>query len=141
MTEIILIFIARWLIFVLIALVSVVALVKWGHYAVLKVWGTVLAADVVAEVLKYLFNVARPDVVSPLIVFDPAFPSGHTAMVAALGAVVFRKNKPLGVLLFILALIIGWSRVLLGVHYPIDIVAGFILGTVVGIIFSKWLKV
>lgn len=138
MTEIILIFIARWLIWVLIAIISLVAVIKWERRTPFKIWVTVLAADVIAEVLKYIFKVPRPEISSPLLIFDPAFPSGHTAMVAALGAFVFRKNKPLGILLLVLSLIIGWSRVLLGVHYPLDILGGFAVGVTVGIITSKW---
>lgn len=141
MTELILIFIAQWLIYVLIALVSMVAFIKWSWYSPLKVWTAVLVVRYIAEGLKYIFNVARPDAVSLLIVNDPAFPSGHTAMVAALGAVVFRRNKWLGFLLFILALIIGWSRIVLGVHYPIDIMGGFVLGVLLGTVFAKCLKV
>lgn len=141
MTELILIFIARWLIYLLIVLVGLIGIIKWGNLPTLKILFTVSVSFATAEVLKYVFNIARPDAVTPLFVFDPAFPSGHTAAVATLGALVFRRNKLLGFLLFILSLIIGWARVLLGVHYPIDIVGGFILGVFLGVVFSKWLKV
>jgi undecaprenyl-diphosphatase len=142
MVDLILVFIARWLIFVLVFLISLISFVKWGRFAsVFKVLTAVLVVDIIAEVLKYVFNVARPAVSSPLIVFDPAFPSAHTAVVAALGAIVFRRHKWLGFLLFILALLIGWSRVVLGAHYPVDIVGGFILGVLLGTCFAKCLKV
>lgn len=58
-----------------------------------------------------------------------SFPSGHTAaafMVASLVSVWYPGFAPL---LFSVALAIGASRVLLGVHYPSDIAAGAVLGS------------
>lgn len=58
-----------------------------------------------------------------------SFPSGHTAA-AFLFATIIACHYPLFALpCFIWALMIGLSRVLLGVHYPSDIAAGALLGT------------
>lgn len=76
-----------------------------------------------------------------MIIFDPAFPSAHTALAAALGTLMFLKNRFLGVIILVLAIIIGESRVLLNVHYPIDIAGGFVVGVVVSFLMAKWLKV
>jgi membrane-associated phospholipid phosphatase len=59
---------------------------------------------------------------------DNSFPSDHTALAAALAAVVFYYNKPVGLLLFGVAVLIGLCRVIAGLHYGIDIVAGALLG-------------
>jgi len=57
-----------------------------------------------------------------------SFPSGHTAAAFVMAALSNYYYPEFGVVAFSLATIIGSSRVLLGVHYPTDIVAGFVLG-------------
>jgi undecaprenyl-diphosphatase len=58
------------------------------------------------------------------------FPSDHTlgASIAACVAVLFGAPVWLGMLLCMLALGVGFSRVYAGVHFPADVVAGFVLG-------------
>ena len=61
-------------------------------------------------------------------ILDPSFPSAHAAysfMMATLLATWFPRYR---VLFFILAGFIGWTRIYLGLHYPIDVIAGGILG-------------
>ncbi|NIT03555.1 phosphatase PAP2 family protein, partial [Candidatus Saccharibacteria bacterium] len=66
-----------------------------------------------------------------------SFPSGHTTFLAALGTASFFTDRWVGVTVIILALLTGMGRVLAGVHYPVDIVGGFLLGaTVAGL--AKW---
>ena len=68
--------------------------------------------------------VPRPD--------DFSFPSGHTgASFAAASALYFRKSK-LWLPALILAALIGFSRLYLYVHYPTDVLAGVVLGTLLG---------
>lgn len=57
-----------------------------------------------------------------------SFPSGHTAAAFVMAALCNYYYPEFGVFAFILATIIGTSRILLGVHYPTDIVAGVVLG-------------
>ncbi len=59
---------------------------------------------------------------------DHSFPSGH-ASTAAAGATSFARMLPATTILAIaLALLIGTSRVALGVHFPVDVLAGFAIG-------------
>lgn len=93
----------------------------------------------ITHLLKELISRPRPDIVPHLShVSTHSFPSGHTMISAvvylALGAitatVVGRRRLKWYVLsiAFLLTLIVGVSRVYLGVHYPTDVLAGWIAG-------------
>lgn len=58
-----------------------------------------------------------------------SFPSGHTSSSFAAAAVFFRHlPKKLGIPSVILASLVGFSRMYVGVHYPTDVIAGAIVG-------------
>lgn len=57
-----------------------------------------------------------------------SFPSGHTAAAFIMAEVITVYYPEFSVLSYSLALMIGCSRVLVGVHYPTDILAGMVLG-------------
>ena len=58
-----------------------------------------------------------------------SFPSGHTSSSFAAAAVFYRHlPKKLGVPSVVLAGLIGFSRLYVGVHYPTDVIAGVIMG-------------
>ncbi len=63
---------------------------------------------------------------------DPSFPSGHTTVAFACAAVLACFKPRLALPLFLLAAAIGFSRVYVGVHYPLDIVGGAALGLAIG---------
>ena len=102
---------------------------------VLSSWGLV-------GLLKDAFAVPRPfealPGVSTLIDMPSgwSFPSGHTTMAFALATTVLllhHKHRPKRevwfiVLLYVVAIFVGFSRVYVGVHYPLDVLAGAVLG-------------
>jgi membrane-associated phospholipid phosphatase len=98
------------------------------------------ATTVVNGVVKPLGRRRRPersdeDLAPARMVRMPAsrsFPSGHTASAVAFATGVSRVMPSAGGALHGLAALVGYSRVHTGVHYPGDVVAGALLGSVIG---------
>jgi undecaprenyl-diphosphatase len=102
---------------------------------------SVLSGSIAASVLKDLFHRPRPDIVPhEVYVSSGSFPSGHSMISAVtyltLGALLARsqERKLLKVyflfLAVLLTLVVGVSRVYLGVHWPTDVLAGWTAGAV-----------
>ncbi len=97
-------------------------------------WAAVAGSWTLAEGAKYLFDRARPFIwdseIAPLIKTpsSSSFPSGHSATAAA-GALTLSAIYPALAPLFLLAgLLVILSRVYLGVHFPVDVLAGAAIG-------------
>jgi undecaprenyl-diphosphatase len=78
---------------------------------------------------------AMPDVPTLLpcdVPTDYAFPSNHTTICAAFAVAVFLVNKRWGLFAGVFAVLMAMSRVVVGVHYPHDVLAGLLLGGLVG---------
>jgi undecaprenyl-diphosphatase len=107
-----------------------------------------LTSSLLNEILKALFQIQRPLEEFRLIsVTGFSFPSGHAMtglLFYALMIIVIRKylikNRPLANLasgLFVLLIIlIGFSRIYLGVHFPSDVVAGYSVGLILVLLFE-----
>ena len=98
--------------------------------------------------LKKLIGRERPDVYHLIEASSPALPSGHAlkSTVVYVGlyflilrfGLLTRPQKHWAKLILILPVLIGLSRVLLGVHWPSDIITGWGLGAIISWIFSKY---
>jgi undecaprenyl-diphosphatase len=108
-------------------------------YAALTVLISVVGGVFVSQGLKFAFARPRPDLVPHgTEVFSASFPSGHSMMAAVvyltLGALLARTQSSRSVKAYILAVavvltvLVGVSRVYLGVHWPTDVLAGWTLG-------------
>lgn len=118
-------------------IVAVIALVAAGMMALrrrgrdaLVLVLTVAVQMATNPVLKLLFARVRPDLYRHLDpVTDLSFPSGHSAQNACLYLLLaLLVHKRIGWLGVPLALLIGLSRVVLGVHWPTDVLAGWMEG-------------
>jgi undecaprenyl-diphosphatase len=98
----------------------------------------VLLAEASSRLLKELIGRDRPFVAEPEpdpIVREPAshsLPSGHATVSFACAVVLTSAVPRLAVPFYVLAAAIAWSRVVTGVHYPLDVLAGAVLGLAVG---------
>ncbi|NEB76827.1 phosphatase PAP2 family protein [Streptomyces sp. SID14478] len=67
---------------------------------------------------------------------DFSFVSDHATLAMAMGAALFVAHRKLGFVGIGLAVVEGFCRVFMGVHYPTDVVGGFALGTAVALLLS-----
>lgn len=93
-----------------------------------------LGALITNVVLKNLVDRARPyeavAAVIPLIPYpgDSSFPSGHTCASFAAALIYIRMlPRKVGIATVVLAVLIAFSRLYLGVHYPSDVLSGFLI--------------
>ena len=101
------------------------------------------------QFLKLAFRIPRPWVLDPDFQIVEAaradatgysFPSGHTGIsFAAVGALLAAKSR-LWVPAFVLALIIAFSRLYLYVHWPSDVLAGALLGILMGFLAERLVR-
>jgi undecaprenyl-diphosphatase len=135
------------------AVAGFLAMTGLTHAAVLVV-AAVGGGTVISTVLKALFDRARPDLVPHATeVFTASFPSGHAMMSAVtyltLAALVARVERGRAIKAFALGLgigltlLVGASRVYLGVHWPSDVLAGWCVGASWAILVwlvARWLQ-
>jgi undecaprenyl-diphosphatase len=107
-----------------------------------------------SSLLKECFNRPRPDIVPHLsYVYTSSFPSGHSMLSAvvyltlgSLLAASVTQRKLKAYILFVailLAILVGVSRVYLGVHYPTDVLAGWMAGLAWSLLvwlIARWLQ-
>ena len=105
----------------------------------------VLSRLVITELIRLVWHRSRPFVdyqVNQLLEHSTSgsFPSGHTAGLFALAAVVYFFNKKFGIAFFIISFFVGLARIFTGIHFPLDILGGIVVGVLSAIIIQFLIK-
>ena len=125
-------------IWILIAFLLALAWRRWGVFVVTA--ASVAVADLAATALKAVVDVQRPSsrYAAPKTLVpaphDHSFPSGHTATSFAAATVLTAFAPRLAPLWLLLAVAIGFARVYVGVHYPLDIAGGAAVGVLTALL-------
>ena len=127
---------SAWGLFILAGLLLVIV---W-HFRWQAFYGTFLCVLAVGlsdsishQLIKPFFQRARPQGLPDAVLRTFAhagysFPSNHAANNMAIAVIFGLLIPPLRWILFIFAIVIGFSRIYVGVHYPLDVLGGFVLG-------------
>lgn len=126
---------------VVIGIVGLLFVVRWNPRLSLTVFRNSVLTYIVIQSLKLLINRPRPMILlqevssREIAVFGDGFPSGHTALATVLSLTLLPYlPKRLRWLPVAWVGLVAWSRVYLGVHAPLDILGGIVIGMIVVII-------
>lgn len=96
---------------------------------------SIIISGGITHFIKRIKNRIRPYINIPEIIVnkigvdDYSFPSGHTTAAFSIGMSIALKFTGLATISLILAALVGFSRIYLGVHYPTDVGAGVVVGS------------
>lgn len=126
---------------IIIFILGVYLIFKRKAIILAHILAIILTSAVFNIILKAIINRPRPYGNSLVKVNFNSFPSGHAmSAITFYGLMIylifkFIKNSPLKILLssicILMILLIGMSRIYLGVHYPTDVIAGYMAGLVI----------
>ncbi len=129
-----------------VLLLVALAVVVWGRMRTIARRAAVAAAAstgvalLIGQVLSHIVDRPRPFVAHPTLIHlfaphaaDGSFPSDHTTAAFAIATAILLRNRLWGALALVAAAALGVSRVVIGVHYPLDVIAGAALGAGVAI--------
>ncbi len=136
------IFLSNWFGYLLIALLGIFLIFhkdkKKGVRDLFVVLTAAITAYALAKIFKEIFPNPRPfEVLTDAnILYEhgggDSFPSGHATFFAALATAIYFYHKKIALWYAIGALLIGLSRIVVGIHWPLDILVGYILGGIIG---------
>lgn len=101
-------------------------------------------AYIIAQVIAVFYFDSRPFVVghfTPLIFHDPdnGFPSDHMLLTSAIASILFVYDRKIGALAWLIAIVVGISRVYAGIHHFTDIVGSAVIVIVSMYVAKKYI--
>jgi undecaprenyl-diphosphatase len=121
---------------------------KWrsinGRHGVVAAGFSALLALGAAHVISHIWDRPRPYVahaadahlfIAPSV--DPSFPSDHATAAFAIAVAIWLRHRRAGYVALAMATVVSVSRVVVGTHYPSDVIGGAILGGLAAAVF--WL--
>ncbi len=145
MTDELILFLASFLIWLMFSGLVILWFID-GKIKKEQVVHAVLASFIaftISQIIKRSFHTLRPfqvDGLRPLTITipnDSSFPSSHAAVAFALAFTLWFHDKKVGVIFVILAALVAWARVAANVHWPIDVLVGAAIGTIVAVILER----
>jgi undecaprenyl-diphosphatase len=125
----------------IIYLFALALFIKKDKKAALYLLPALILNTLLTGILKYGINRPRPFQAlgqeSLIHATSPSFPSGHTSRTFVLATVLSKFHPKFAKYLYSFAIIMALSRVYIGVHYPLDIISGAILGISVGMLVLR----
>ncbi len=108
----------------------------WKHELLVMIL-SILAAALIVFLVKQIFRRQRP--VGEWGKFyrstDPhSFPSGHAVRAMMLAVIMLGMSPTVGLVLLAWAPLVGLARIAMGLHYLSDVLAGLLLGTIIGLV-------
>lgn len=137
---------SEYILAVVLVLFLAINFKKYWRMLLEAIIAAVFTRFVLAEIIRWLWFRPRPFItnnVNLLIDYnakEASFPSGHASFYFALSTIVYFYNKKIGIIFYIASLFIVLARVFVGIHWPSDILAGAIIGILVGLVLNKIFK-
>lgn len=118
--------------------------IKTRQAVTMAFFSFVIARFGVTEIIRALLPRQRPYWGHEVVQLIPkgaenSFPSGHATALFAIAMAVYFYNKKLGNWLFFIAVVVSIARVIAGVHFPSDVLAGAIVGLITAWIMERCL--
>ena len=142
------IFFAKYLTYFLVIALIIWLFSKDSHkrlfiFAELSI-AAIVARGLITEWIRFAYYHARPFEALGFQSLIPesgaSFPSGHMTFLFALGLVVWLYNRKFGYWFLGLSFVVGIARIAAGVHWPMDILGGILVGVLSAIFIHKLLK-
>ncbi|MFO8024171.1 phosphatase PAP2 family protein [Thiohalophilus sp.] len=125
----------------LVAVALVTTGLLWGRshgYMIAPLWLTLIGSQITTYTGKYVIARPRPEFITEVVALTPSFPSGHATsamavygFIACILATRVAGIRPRFEIIYwaaVLIALVGFSRMLLSVHYVSDVAAGFLVG-------------